>query len=203
MILITGTGHSGTTAFWHFLGALGYRLGHEVYRPRPMAELLRDHRVRPLIEAGRDSEVPWEKIDVIKHLGGFCYNMSQNAARWGGKVDHVFVLVRDPDELVGKWVERGISYKRLSRVVSKEVYDSLDEAGKRKAMKDSLCHQIGHLMFTLAAEDHPFTLLEYPRFVLDRDYCAGKTRRFWESEEKFNRAFDSAFDRSKVHTYNA
>ena len=69
MILVTGTGDSGTTFIWAMLRELGYTTDPTGI-DRPCFELLRYDSLRPKLESG---ELEWPQ--VVKHLGGFCYNL--------------------------------------------------------------------------------------------------------------------------------
>lgn len=195
MYLISGTGHCGSTALLMLFEALGYETGNSTY-PRCFREFLRDSRVVEQLEKGETPVWP----EVIKHLGGFCYNLESYIEKWDWKVDHMFILIRDLDESVNKRIlSNKTTYKSLQ--ISNEIFHSMTEEEKRIRTKEVLIHQIGSLVFSLGKLDIPSTIINYPRFAQDREYCHDKLSEGLGDILNFDEAYDNIINLDKVHSY--
>lgn len=194
MHLISGTGHCGSTAMLMLFEALGYETGNSTY-PMCFREFLRDYRVVEQIEKGETPVWP----EVIKHLGGFCYNLKSYVNKWNWKVDHVFILIRSLDESVNKRKTK-MSWKSLQ--VSKKRFDSMKELEKEEKLRNNLIHQIGSLIYSIGELDYSCTLINYPRFAEDKEYCFRKLSEGLNlSKEKFDIAYGKVIKSEKIHKY--
>lgn len=94
------------------------------------------------------------------------------------KVRHVIVPTRDLDDVA-------LSKKQLFRYPDQPFY-----AAQRVELWQQSAQQLGALMTTLGQYDIPFTLLSFPRMVLDPDYLFAKLQPVCGFERV---AFDKAF----------
>lgn len=192
MILVTGTGQSGTTAFLLLLEALGLDTGKK-------HEFLRDEKMWKEIEQGKIPKWP----SVIKHLGGFCYNLNSHVDRWNWKVDHIFIVLRNLDQLARKKATKPEKFFRAKALkISNEKLRNLSEDNKKEIIKDNAKDQIGALIFNILDRDYPFSLVEYPKYTENLDYCYKKISPIipctWDT---FLQAHNKAIDKSKVNRY--
>lgn len=201
MILITGISHTGSSVLLLLFEALGFSIGRKEF-PDPWLEILRDPRVTAMIE--REETPPWP--EVIKHLGGFCYNLNEHVDRWSWNVDHIFVMVRD----LGESVRRRVKFKGGRDMSPKAFgYDpaswrALTQEAREAEIQDRLKNQIGALLFNLVPRNYPFTCIEYPRWVQDPNYAYTKLSPALAdrvTHEDFVRAFQRIIDPQRVGRY--
>jgi hypothetical protein len=137
-------------------------------------ELMRMKQTLGRIEKG---ELEWP--DVIKHHGGFCLNLPKYVEKYNWEIEHVFILVRNIEDAVGKRVgeksrKADMSRKALMPVPSKEVYDKMSEAELREATANTIHILASSAIHNCEEYRYPYTVINYPRFVTD----------FWYSWEK-------------------
>lgn len=197
---ISSTGLCGTTVLIKLFEELGYEIGNTHY-PNANPEFLKDDRVFYALKKGE--EVYWP--EVIKHLGGGCYNLTKYVKDWNWKLEHVFIPLRTIDQSLNKRFAKPDKYIRSKSFgISNDLFNSLSEVEKIDGMRNILFKQIGSLIFQCIELDVPITILNYPRFVLDKEYCWSLLDDFIEGPmtwKKFDKAFTKIVDPEKVHEY--
>jgi hypothetical protein len=141
-------------------------------------ELMRMKQTLGRIEKG---ELEWP--DVIKHHGGFCLNLPKYVEKYNWEIEHVFILIRNMEDAVGKRVgeksrKADMSRKALIPVPSKEVYDKMSEAELREATANTIHILTSSAIHNCEEHGYPYTIVNYPRFVTDFFYC-------WHTLEQF------------------
>lgn len=196
MILITGIAHTGSSILVSLFDELGFSTGKEIF-PDRYIEILRDERIQEMINKG---QVPkWPR--VIKHLGGFCYNLDYHVNRWNWKVKHVIVLVRDLETSVNRrLVKKTVNGKTFG--ISNKEWISYSEEQKKKLCREHLKDELGSLFFNLVPKDYSFFCMHYPRWVKDSNYAYRKLNTILNIEyDKFMKVYTKIIDPSKVGKY--
>lgn len=160
-----GPGRSGTTFIWTLLRELGYTTEPEGYPDRAMFEIMRYPDVMARLDKG---EIEWPQ--VIKHLGGFCHNLNSHIDKYDWKIKHIFFCLRKLDRSIELRFEKEIvGHKMLE--ISKLEFNSLNLEAKKLRMKDILLQETGAGLYNLIERDHPFTVVRFPKSILDMQYC--------------------------------
>lgn len=201
LILITGISHTGSSVLLLLFEALGFSIGRSQF-PDPWLELLRDPRVNAMIDRGETP--PWPQ--VIKHLGGFCYHINEHVDRWGWKVDHIFVMMRDLEESVRRRVKykggRDMTPKAYGYSTSEWV--GLTQEQKEEEARAHLKDELGALLLNIVPREYPFTCIEYPRWVQDPGYAFRKLYPVLVNRveyPEFVKVFGQVIDPKKVGNY--
>lgn len=168
-ILIMGPGCSGTTFMWSLMKGLGYQtepVGIEANRQTP--EVL---RYSDTFKGIKDGTI--EAPKVIKHLGGFCYNLNEHIDTFNWNVEHIFFCLRRLENSIERRNKKGLSAKMLD--VDKKEFSASTEEHKQDILTQELFKMVGAGIFNLIQRDHPFTIIRFPKSIIDANYCWGKT----------------------------
>lgn len=196
MIIVTGTGWNGSTVFLKLLRGLGFTItppgvDNQAY------ELLKD---KILVDKMIKGEVPWPS--AIKHLGGMCFNLNSWVDRCGWDVDHVFLLVRPLENAVARRrIVGGMTRKSLIPPMNGEDYNSLSQEQLDEATRTTLRATVGAAIHELIERDYPFTVVNFPRFTTDSDYCFRCLSGVFDDTERFQAVWDAIMDPYFVHGY--
>ena len=200
MIIVTGTGWSGSTVFLKLLRGLGYTITPEGEGNQSYEVLKGEELVNKMIKG----EVPWP--DAVKHLGGMCFNLHEWVDKCGWDVDHVFLLVRPLENALAKRkAVGGMTRKSLVPPLSGEAYKALSPEQLDEATRNTLRATVGAAIHQLVERDYPFTVVNFPRFTTDRDYCWMSLAPLYNNEqcgwdiERFEAVWDAIMDPWFVH----
>jgi hypothetical protein len=185
--LITGSGKCGTTFFVELLTELGFDTG---------------------FESGQVGSGEWNYMHSDAVLDGqpyiikspnFCKDsrILDMKERWGWHVDHVYVLLRDYDQVANNRWKRWRFKSGLPLIEDQEykVTDTRWRDYKKKASR-----AIGYLMLQLISEDIPYTFLLFPRIIKDPEYLWSNCALLQTLDyETFKAGFDKVADTNKVH----
>jgi len=189
MILITGSGISGTTWMWWLMKELGYTT-QPTGTDTLTYELLKHKRLVSEIVKG---EREWP--EVVKHLGGFLKHMNQHIDEHGWDVDHVFVMIRKMEASIDSRRSQG-NLTHGSLGIPRKEFKSLHQALRDDMMKEVLKSDMGSCIYNLIERDHPFTIIRYPRAAVDRVYCWDQMREALGDRVKWE-AFIDAWEQSR------
>ncbi len=148
-ILIMGTGGCGSGFIWHMLRNCG--LETTVHR-----EWIRSGGI---VRSKDPANFPAPK--VIKHNGGFLKNLNKHLDNYQWDVEHIFFAVAKFDLAMDIYKERKIGMKQ--RLKGDEVVEDYYK-------------KLGRGLVALAERDHPFTVVQCPRSILDVQYCYDKLK---------------------------
>jgi hypothetical protein len=180
-IIVTGPGRCGTSAFVKLLHNLGQHTGF------CRATVNRDWGSggSGLEWPIRGKHVKHPMPHVIKNPS-LSMNLVERAERWGWSIDHVFILVRKPEDIVMSRFER-------TRGVGADVSDEDAQEHLTKAYLYA-----GKALLTCVGKGYPYTIIEYPRWAKDSGYCFEKVRPLCKSLNHFLEAHEKTVDRSKL-----
>lgn len=186
-IIITGTGKCGTGFFIELLTELGFDTGYE---------------------PGNIEESEWKVIGEGSKLEGqpyiikkpsFCNNKNLLKIRdmWDWHIDHVYILLRDYDDVANnKW--KRARFKAGLPLIEDQEYKRGDH--KWRHIRQQSSASVGGIMFQVISEDIPYTFLMFPRIVTDPEYLWSNCKLLQTLDyETFKIGFDKIADLSKVH----
>ena len=146
-ILIMGTGGCGSGFIWNMFRRCG--LETTVHR-----EWI---RYGGITKSDDPANFPAPK--VIKHNGGFLKNLNKHLDNYQWDVDHIFFAVAKFD------LAMSIHKGRKAGKKDQPPYDEVVQEYYRK---------LGVGLSALVERDHPFTVVQCPRSILDVQYCYDK-----------------------------
>lgn len=176
MILITGTGRSGTSFLMNLLTELGLNTGFtkpkQVWMDRGNSGMEKHIKPNP----GTWGDLPYILKDpkMCDQIGAL-YDM-------GLQIDHVIVPMRKLEEVAASRDKRGVLWfeDRPSQKLREE-----------EGWEKFFLRMLGRLFYDLSMCEIPYTTLIYPRLTGDAEYCYNKLYflfpdlEFGEFEEKF------------------
>lgn len=185
--IVTGPGRCGTTYFMKLLTELDFDTGFSKTHPsvKPEGWVGPWQRFEFGIR-GRHAHKARKQPSIIKnpHL---CRDLIKRAARWGWDIDHVYVLIRDYDNIADHLWDR----RHKGEPFDKEIW---------QVYRDVAARDVGDLMYQLISEDIPYTFLTFPRIVTDPHYLWSTCALFKDiSYEEFEVAFNTVADINQVH----
>ena len=184
MILVTGTGRSGTSLLMALFTFLGLDTGFDekeferVQSSVSKAGFEKDHDPFPHIV-----KCIWcsEKVDAIVNDRNYV-------------IDHAILPIRNLEDSVQ-------SRKRVTSLGEKN--GGFDEASNENEQKQVNCRRVYTLLYDLAKNDIPFTLLHFPRLANDAEYLWGKLEWLFQkheiSKEKFLEVHAKVSNPDMVH----
>jgi hypothetical protein len=117
--------------------------------------------------------------------------------RWGWNVEHVYILLRDFDDVANNRWKRWRQKKGLPSIEDQE-YKRKDWRWRSYKKKAARC--VGSLMLQLVSENIPYTFLMFPQIITDPEYLYNNCVLLQEvSYETFKASFDKIADTNKVH----
>lgn len=178
MILISGDAASGSSYLVWLLRELGKSIcpkGYEEYfKDLPtgepvLYELLREQRIRGAIS--RNEPIEWP--EVIKHLGGFCYNLHKWVDTYNWKVDKVLIVTRNLEEGIRRrWirdpVNNPISHKFLN--LDYKTFCGLNREQINNRAREVVRQRIGAAVFQCIDNGYPYAILPFPKFVQNPEF---------------------------------
>lgn len=171
-ILITGPGRSGTTFLVQLLTRLGLDTGFEPYKEIFIPEVRAGGEWCIPLDIYNDSdEVMREKIDEAPRILKSCeWGLVLKQLIKGNtiEVDHIIIPVRDLEDAAKSRLEVGLDWM---------VADNLEGEDRVVNQADIKAIALGRAIEVCLLYDIPYTLMLFPRFVDDIDYCWGKL--FW------------------------
>ena len=169
-ILITGPGSSGTTSLWWLFRELGFTTeptGIETHT----YELMRN---KSLVQEITNGKRDWPQ--VIKHLGGFMLRMNEYIDQYEWDVQHIFVVLRRMDMALATRERKKWALTAKSLGVSREEHAQMSIPQRKDLMRAKLQDGLGGCIYNLVERDYPFTVLRFPRSVIDPSYCYQKLK---------------------------
>ncbi len=157
-IVIAGTGRAGTTLLVQVLADLGFDAG-----VRPGAQLELESR------AGLEGNIRAANAPRVVKAPGLSIELDELIATGTVAVEHVIIPVRDLDVAAASRV-RAAGYGRDPRARGGMIGRSKRAGAERAAIAEWLAQ----LIVTVTKYDLPHTLLAFPRFAEDPDYCFAK-----------------------------
>ncbi len=157
-IVIAGTGRAGTTLLVQVLTDLGFDTGFHVG-----VEINRDAR------AGLEGNIRAANAPRVVKAPGLSIELDGLIEAGTVEIEHVIIPVRDLDVAAASRV-RAAAYGRDPRARGGMVGRSKRASSERAAIVDWLAT----LIVTVTKYDLPHTLLAFPRFAADADYCFAK-----------------------------
>jgi len=157
-LVITGTGRAGTTFLMQLLTELGLDTG---YSPGAWRDDYYEH-----CSAGLEREMLPEASPYVVKNPDLCRRLPELLDTGCFVIDHVLVPIRELDDAAQSRIRVG----GTDGAIPGGLLGTSDPA----AQKTVLAENFHVLMHTLAARDIPYTLLSFPRFVLDADYAWAK-----------------------------
>lgn len=207
MILISGDGASGSSYLVWLLRELGFSNCPKGYElpdlpsGEPVTyELLREKRIQDNMD-----KIDWSTVGVIKHLGGFSYDLSKWVKKYNWHVDHVFIVTRKLEEGIRRrwlWdpVNHPISHKFLG--VTLEEFQKMDKEQIDARARHQVRERIGSAVLECIEMELPFTVMGFPRFAEEPAYLYSCLRPvIGNNYQKFRAAYDKVTDLRKVKTY--
>jgi hypothetical protein len=184
--IVTGTGRCGTSFFMKLLSELGFDTGFDASEPS----------VKP--GSGDYTGFEWrirgryavDKQPAIIKNPNLCRDLLERVERWDWKIDHVYILMRDYDDVANHLWNR----RHEGRA------EDTEKEGKLKEYKEIAARDIGNLMYQLVSEGIPHTFLLFPKIITDPKYL-------WLTcnllrgvpYETFEAAFNKVADVNLVH----
>lgn len=180
-IIIAGPGRSGTTFLMFLLTELGFDTGMALYRKEDC--WYGDTR------AGAEFDV--STYDIFEHpeqfptiIKGPSLSFSLREAFTRMKVDHVIMPVRNFQQAAESRIDVGLNWPEPFISM---VNINLSEMMKQKVM--SACN-LGFAIEACMMHDVLFTLMRFPDFALNEDYCHWSLSRIFDLDrKKFHGAF--------------
>ncbi len=186
-ILIAGSGKCGTTFFMELLTELGLDTGYE-----PGQVGTGEWNIQ-------HSNATLEGQPYILKSPAFSKNkrIHDLTERWGWNVEHVYILLRDFDEVANNRWER-CRYKSGLLLIEDQEAKHID--AKWRGYKHQAARQVGNLMLQVNSEDIPYTFLMFPRIITDPEYLWSNCELLQTLDyETFKVGFDKVADEDKVH----
>jgi hypothetical protein len=157
-IVIAGTGRAGTTLLVQVLGDLGFATG-----------LGPGVRLEFEARAGLEGNIRLPNAPRVVKAPGLSIELDGLIAAGTVAVEHVIIPVRDLDIAAASRV-RAAGYGRDPRARGGMIGRSKRAGNERAAIAEWLAT----LIVTVTKYDLPHTLLAFPRFAQDADYCFAK-----------------------------
>lgn len=193
MILVTGTGWNGSTVFIKLLRGLGFTITPPGV-DRQAYELLKDKELVAKMASGK---LPWP--DAVKHLGGLCFNLNDWVQKYHWDVRWVFVLVRPLNDAVAKRREKG-GMNRKALIEPLPDFELTPEQ-LDVATKTTIRATVGAAVHEIIEGGYDCTMVNYPKFTLDQDYCWSVISNVYHDRERFNATWDAIMDPYFVNKY--
>ena len=210
MILISGDGASGSSYLVWLLRELGKSScpkGYEQYfQDLPsgepvLYELLREKRIQDAM--GRNELIEWP--DVIKHLGGFSYNLHQWVDSFNWKVDKVLIVTRGLEEGIRRrWAKdpqgHPINHKFLQ--VTYPYFQEMTSTEINERARQVVRERIGAAVLQCVERNYPFAILPFPKFVQNPKFLYSELAPVIDkSYDEFLITYNRITDLSKVVEY--
>lgn len=186
-VIIATTGATGSTLLMEILTGLGLDTGFKL-EEGPATRM--ECRIR-----GRDAKPPFPYI--IKEAK-ICRDLPERIKRWGWTIDHVYALSRTPMILAS-------AEDRLSRVrcgvkppkyTDIEDRDTLVEVRRKVSTYNvRIEKKFLSLIAHLSSSDIPHTLISYPDYADDSEFCYKKLSFLMQKFNITYEQFKSVFDR--------
>jgi hypothetical protein len=157
-VVIAGTGRAGTTLLVQVLGDLGFDTGI-----RPGVHIDLESR------AGLEGNIRAANAPRVVKAPGLSIELDGLIASGAVAIEHVIIPVRDLDVAAASRV-RAAGYGRDPRARGGMIGRSKRAGAERAAIAEWLAQ----LIVTVTKYDLPHTLLAFPRFAEDPDYCFAK-----------------------------
>jgi hypothetical protein len=187
-LLITGTGRSGTTVMARLLGELGIDTGADRGRYHPEARAGFEFDIR---KPGAPYAV--KNPELAAQLPGLLRSGELQAR----EIDHVLILLRDLDQSAASRIDQT---RRKGYLRSPGGIVGVTWPGRQQ---DELARRIYSLVATLAEHDIPFTVISFPRFARDSQYCYRHLQRLIDvPAEEFEDAWRAVVDPGLINTYD-
>ncbi|HEY3832594.1 MAG TPA: hypothetical protein VGO03_09900, partial [Acidimicrobiia bacterium] len=154
-VVIAGTGRAGTTLLVQVLGDLGFDTGI-----RPGVHIDLESR------AGLEGNIRAANAPRVVKAPGLSIELDGLIASGAVAIEHVIIPVRDLDVAAASRV-RAAGYGRDPRARGGMIGRSKRAGAERAAIAEWLAQ----LIVTVTKYDLPHTLLAFPRFAEDPDYC--------------------------------
>lgn len=181
-IIVTGSGKCGTTFLMELLTELGFDTG---YKP------------------GEVGNGEWNVQHTDATLEGQPYILKSPAfgtnsrildlrERWDWNVEHVYILLRDFDDVANN------RWKRWRQKSGLPTTGDRDDQWRNYKKKAARC--VGSLVLQVVSEEIPYSFLVFPRIITDPVYLYDTCDLLQKvSYEDFEAAFDKIADIDKVH----
>jgi hypothetical protein len=191
-IIISGTGRAGTTFLVQILSEMGMDTGFgDSY-----------HDVDQNCNAGLEKDIfkknspyiiknPWLATEIEKVV-----NSDQII------IDHAIIPIRDIFEAAESRRDvtkrSGVDKKRIA---PGGVWGTDDP----ERLENVLAMQLYRLIYFLVNKNIPITMLDFPRFALDKEYFYDKMLNVFPDldHELFSKAFDKTADPTKIHKFDS
>ena len=206
MILISGDGASGSSYLVWLLKELGksncpkgYELPDLPTGEPVTYELLREKRIQDNFD-----KIDWSTVDVIKHLGGFCFDLHTWVDRFQWKVDKVLIVTRGLEEGVRRrWAKNDIhpiNHKFLQVTYSYFQKMTTEEINERA--RQVVRERIGAAVLQCVDRDYPFAILPFPKFVREPMFLYNELAPVInKSYDEFLVVYNKITDLKKVKIY--
>jgi len=176
MILIAGDGASGSSYLVWLLRELGKTTcpkGYEQFYPdlstgEPVLyELLREKRIRNAMTSGE--QIDWNSVDVIKHLGGFSYDLHSWVDRFQWRVDLVLIVTRGLEEGIRRRWAQDPGHQPTHKFLQMDhkLFCGLNREQIDDRIRKVVRERIGAAVLQCIDYGYEFQVLPFPRFVKD------------------------------------
>ncbi len=186
-ILVTGPGKCGTTFLMELLTELGLDTG---YKPGTVGngEWNVQHSDATLNGQPRILKSP--SFGTNKRILDL-------RERWGWNIEHVYILLRDFDDVANNRWKRWREKKGLPLIEDQE-YKRKDERWRSYKKKAERC--VGSLVYQVISEDIPYTFLMFPRIISDPWYLYHRCALLRDIDyDDYKEEFNKIADTDKVH----
>jgi hypothetical protein len=193
-VVITGTGRAGTTFLVELLTYLGLDTG---FTPKDLAKIMKSHS-----KAGLEWDIRAENAPYIIKSPWFCGYSDEIIKNEKFALDHVFLPFRDIEAAAASRI-RVVKEHPPTELPPDKMIGGLMGTQKFEEQADILMRNIYTLLNALADSYVPVTLLSFPRFVNDADYCYKKMRPLLGKMKfpEFKKSFDTASHPEFVHNF--
>jgi hypothetical protein len=202
-IWIAGTGLSGSTLFLELFKRLGYSYSPIVTFPNGVVEKETEEwevlKGGTIYRAVRTANVKIQWPDVVKHLGGLCYNAPYWAEKFDYKVEHVFYSTRTMNESIARMQSSPRHWRMFGK--SREGWDSMPKLEQENLVKAQFREQLSTCAYDCMQLDFPFSLVLYPKFAEDVNYCYKIVEPVLKPGigfKEFNDVWSSLVDKNKI-----
>lgn len=206
MIFISGDGGSGSSYLVWLLRDLGFSTCPSGYElpdlptGEPVTfELLREKRIQDNFD-----KIDWSTVEVIKHLGGFCFNLHEWVDRFNWKVDHVFIVTRGLEEGIRRRKRDNHVLKRQFLQLDANAYALLSDEQKDDRARKVVRERIGAAVLQCVDRNYPFTILPFPKFVREPGFLFNAIEPILKYDcdyFEFLEVYEKITDLNKVVTY--
>lgn len=193
-VIITGSGKCGTTFLMELLSTLGLGTGYA-----PGWQAIKEQKETRYIDLEWPVRGKYARKRMPYIIKGpmLCDDLLERAERWDWNIEHVYVLLRNWEDVAQNDYER---YLRMIAIDPSRRWDM----SKQKHMKWAKCEaasKIGNLMVQVVSKELPYTFMMFPRIVTDPTYLYGKLEFVLKgmSYDAFLEGFNAVADVSKVH----